>query len=147
MDLERIRAFRTILRRLERDVAVRQKRDDRTGGLSVVQCHTVISIGELGSTTVSQMAERMGVDKSTLSRTLDGLVDKNLVQRLPDPRDRRFSVIRLTPPGQSVCEALNRVNDAFIKRVFERIPGQEHQSIMTALKRFVEAMEKENGER
>ena len=144
MQLEKIRQFRTTLRKLERDVAIRQKRDDRTGGLSVVQCHTVINLGEIGETTIGQMAKRMGVDKSTLSRTMDRLVAKKLVDRIPLPTDRRYLLVKLTEIGRQVCDQLNRVNNDYIKRVFSRIPESDHPQVMKYFSVFVTAMRDEN---
>ena len=144
MKIEKIRQFRTILRKFERDVAIRQKRDDRTGGLSVVQCHTVINLGELGQATIKQMAEQMGVDKSTLSRTMDGLVAKKLVDRIIHPSDRRSLLVNLTENGRQVCEKLNRVNDHYLARVFDRIPVADQPDIVKYLDLFVSAMCEEN---
>ncbi len=140
MHFEKIQLFRKVLRTFERDVVIRQKRDDRTGGLSVVQCHTVINLGDAGTATIGQMAERMGVDKSTLSRTMDGLVEKKLVTRTPHPEDRRSLLVSLTLKGQQICDQLNRVNNDYIKRVFSRIPETEHEAVIRYFQLFVSAM-------
>lgn len=145
MELKTIQQFRTTLRKFERDVAIGQQRDERTGGLSVVQTHTVINLGELGETTIGQMAGHMAVDKSTLSRTIDGLVRKELVSRNPDPDDRRFQRISLTKKGQKECEQLNRVNNDFIDRVFSKIPKSEHEAVIKYFKIFVSAMREQTG--
>ncbi len=140
MKLESIQQFRTTLRKFERDVAIGQQRDKRTGGLSVVQTHTVINLGELQETTIGQMATHMGVDKSTLSRTIDGLVKKELVFRKPNPDDRRYQKIGLTEKGQDVCEQLNHVNNDFIRELFSKIPESEHEAVMKYFNIFVKAM-------
>ncbi len=145
MQLDKIQLFRKILRKFERDVVVRQKRDDRTGGLSVVQCHTVIDLGDAGQATISQMADRMGVDKSTLSRTMDGLVEKKLAARTPNPDDRRSLLVSLTPEGKQICNRLNRVNNDYIKQVFSRIPGTEHEAVVHYFQLFVSAMTEDHG--
>ncbi len=145
MRLESIQKFRATLRKFERDVAIGQKRDERTGGLSVVQTHTIINLGELGETTIGQMANHMGVDKSTLSRTVDGLVNKELVSREPDPSDRRYLQIKLTKQGREVCDRLNRVNNDYIKKVFSRIPESEHENVMKYFNLFVSALRETTG--
>jgi DNA-binding MarR family transcriptional regulator len=145
MELESIQQFRTTLRKFERDVAVGQKNDDRTGGLSVVQSHTVINLGELGETTIGQMADQMAVDKSTLSRTIENLVKKDLVSRAPDPADRRYLRISLTKKGCEVCKELNRVNNDYIRQVFSRISELDHESVMTYFNMFVNAMREKTG--
>ncbi len=140
MQPNKIQQFRTSLRRFERDVAIGQKKDSRTGGLTVVQCHTVINLGSLGETTIGQMAQQMCVDKSTLSRTVDGLVKLDLINRNPHPDDRRYFLISLTQKGEEACEKLNQVNDEYLKRVFSRIPEKEHANVMKYFNMFVNAL-------
>ncbi len=140
MQLDQIRQFRTLLRKFERDVAIGQKKDSRTDGLSVVQCHTIINLGELKETTLSRMAEQMCVDKSTLSRTVDALVKKGLMERLPDDRDRRYLIIKLTRGGQQACDRLNQVNNDYIDQVFSRIPKHDHADVIKYFNIFVKAL-------
>lgn len=147
MHYKKIQEFRTVLREFERDVAIRQKRDGRTGGLSVVQCHTIINLGEFKETTIGHMADKMGVDKSTLSRTIDGLVAKNLVVRIPHPNDRRYLIVKLSSEGKKVCDQLNTVNNQYIKDVFGRIPETEHETVLKYFNIFVSAMREENLDR
>lgn len=56
-----------------------------------------------------EIANRMGIEKPTLTRMLDMLEAEKLVERLPDPGDRRAKLIRLTPEGQKTLEAASQV--------------------------------------
>jgi MarR family transcriptional regulator for hemolysin len=56
-----------------------------------------------------EIANRMGIEKPTLTRMLDMLEADKLVERLPDPSDRRAKLIRLTPEGQKTLEAASQV--------------------------------------
>ena len=47
------------------------------------------------------------VTSGTMTNRVDRLVDRGLVERLPDPRDRRGVIVRLTPAG------VRQVDDAF----------------------------------
>ncbi|RFC62133.1 MarR family transcriptional regulator [Fulvimarina endophytica] len=48
------------------------------------------------------LAERMGVEPMTLSAYLDRLETRNLVQRSPDPKDRRAKVIHTTDKAAQI---------------------------------------------
>ncbi|MCW2393964.1 MULTISPECIES: MarR family winged helix-turn-helix transcriptional regulator [unclassified Sphingobium] len=50
-------------------------------------------------TTQIQIAKRVGIEGPTLTRTLDLLEAEGLVERLPDPSDRRNKLMRLTAEG------------------------------------------------
>ncbi len=55
--------------------------------------------------TQNQLAALVGRDKTRLIGTLDGLQARRLVERNPDPGDRRNRVVSLTPAGSDRVEA------------------------------------------
>jgi DNA-binding MarR family transcriptional regulator len=56
--------------------------------------------------TQKQIAERSHKNKVSVVKLIDGLERRGLVNRLPDPGDRRSNRIFLTPKGKSVQEEL-----------------------------------------
>ncbi len=110
--------------------------------VSLAQCHTILELGEQGRPTIGQLAKSMGLDKSTLSRTIDSLVKKGLVDRVPNPSDRRYTLINLTKGGESTCKQINSTNDAYFERIFKAIPKGEHDKIIQSFELLVEAMNK-----
>lgn len=56
--------------------------------------------------TISELSQRMGLDPSTLVRSIDALERKGLVQRGQDPQDRRRNPIHITPEGQNLLAAV-----------------------------------------
>jgi MarR family transcriptional regulator for hemolysin len=56
-----------------------------------------------------EIANRMGIEKPTLTRMLDMLEADKLVERMPDPSDRRAKLIRLTPEGETTLAAASQV--------------------------------------
>jgi len=61
------------------------------------------------------LAERLGVSPPTASRAVDALVEHGLLERAPDPADRRAVRISLTEQGRSkVDERKARALDAFL---------------------------------
>lgn len=59
-----------------------------------------------------EIANRMGIEKPTLTRMLDMLEAEALVERLPDPWDRRAKLIRLTAKGKETLQAASAVASA-----------------------------------
>jgi DNA-binding MarR family transcriptional regulator len=51
-----------------------------------------------------QAASRLGVDRTTMVELLDELEKKGLVQRRPDPADRRRKLVYLTGEGESAVK-------------------------------------------
>jgi MarR family transcriptional regulator for hemolysin len=55
------------------------------------------------------IAKRIGIEGPTLTRMLDLLEADGLVERLPDPSDRRANRIKLTPKGGEALAEINAV--------------------------------------
>lgn len=49
----------------------------------------------------TQIAEAYGVSKATITGLIDGLERDAMVERLPDPSDRRATLVRLAPAGNA----------------------------------------------
>ncbi len=62
-----------------------------------------------GWLTNGQLAERLGMSTGGVTPALDRLATLGLLERSPNPADRRSSIISITPKGQ---ELLSRSNEA-----------------------------------
>jgi len=81
---------------------VYQFRDrDRIGyhGLTITQCYVLEILVRGGSLTLNELAAAMCLDKSTLSRVVDGLERKHAVKRTSNPADGRSTLIEATHSG------------------------------------------------
>ncbi len=137
MDIRKIRDFRKTLREFERLTNI-QLRNCCTG-VSFAQCHVLLEIEEKGQTTTGELAQNLNLDKSTLSRTIDGLVNIGQAKRLPHPSDRRYILIALTEQGKATCDAINRASDDYYNRVLERIPEEELETVIENFSQLVQA--------
>ena len=53
------------------------------------------------------MAQRLGIDRTVMTYLLDDLEGAGLVERQPDPADRRSRRVAATPHGREVLEDLD----------------------------------------
>ena len=146
-----IRFFRKQLRIFERLTAQQLKEESCCQGVTLAQCHTILEIEELGRATSVTLSKRLGLDKSTLSRTIDGLVNIGLVERVPHPTDRRFNLLLLTIRGQEVADRINQSNDMFFQQVFKGIVIKKHdeviknfEELISAMRGYQESLDKDN---
>ena len=68
-------------------------------GLSLPQCHVLLELEARGTTSLVDLAERLELDKSTVSRTVEGLVELGIVVRTTNAEDRRYVALDLTTLG------------------------------------------------
>jgi len=78
-------------------------------GLTIGQFGVLASLfgaGAAGAAGVSMgpLAERLGVDPTTLKRTLGPMLESGLAAAAADPEDRRVRLIRLTEAGRARLE-------------------------------------------
>jgi DNA-binding MarR family transcriptional regulator len=116
---------------------------DREGicchGLSVSQCYTLDTLHEQGPLTMSQLAGRLFLDTSTMTRVVDQLVRDKLATRITDAGDRRVCRVRTSAKGRSL---LSKIRAELIKEhecVLQEIPAENREAVITAMSRLLAA--------
>jgi len=66
----------------------------QVAALATIECH--------GPLAPSEVAERERIRRPTATRVLARLVEAGLVERIPDPADRRAKLVRATARGSEV---------------------------------------------
>ncbi|GAA0246268.1 hypothetical protein GCM10009527_048700 [Actinomadura nitritigenes] len=67
------------------------------------------TLEEYGPASQADLGRRAAIDRSDVVAALNQMADKKLVERAPDPADRRRNIITLTPAGRSHLRELDRV--------------------------------------
>jgi DNA-binding MarR family transcriptional regulator len=92
------KAYKKVTREFEQEF--------RSSNLTLAQFALLVNIGRREPATGSEIAHRMGSDLSTISRTIELVVDRGLVSQ-ERGQDRRVRVYRLTEQGhQALAEAI-----------------------------------------
>jgi DNA-binding MarR family transcriptional regulator len=98
-----------------------------------------VALSQLGSGPAESqlsLATAMGYDKTRLIRLLDGLVEAGLVERVPDPADRRARIVRLTPAGETRLRAVRADVRAMEEDLLAELPAAECRALLSALPRL-----------
>lgn len=124
---------------------VRVSRDDRLmervaneAGVRV-PTHLMLAltrIGDFQPVRLSDLADQMGIGRTTLSRQVADLVTAGLVDRTPDPEDARAATLELTALGE---ETLRKIWDAWghlIAEITDDWPAAEREALPVLLRRL-----------
>jgi DNA-binding MarR family transcriptional regulator len=84
-----------------------------------------------------QAAGQLGVDRTTMVDLVDGLERKNLVERRPDPADRRRNIVQLTADGQHALRDGGRAAQAAERRFLAALDPAEATQLRATLQRLV----------
>lgn len=125
--------LRELVRVLVRRLGILEKSDFSCCGISLAQCHAVVEIGRRGKINLNDLAELLGVDKSTMSRTINNLVESGLAARDLDGGDRRYVVIQLTEAGERFYENTETGMEKYFQAVLRRIPEEKRGQILESL--------------
>jgi DNA-binding MarR family transcriptional regulator len=85
---------------------------------------------------LSDLAAKVGLDASTVSRQIKQLEDKGIVERTSDPADGRASLVRLTHDGHGTMQAAFRRRFDRIKSVLEPWSTQDKHLLQSLLTRL-----------
>ena len=72
--------------------------------LTLPQLHGLMMLNEQGAISQKELVQRTKMPKSTLSQSLDGLVERGLIRREINPENRREVVLTIDTSGQRLIE-------------------------------------------
>lgn len=132
--------LRELLRMLVRNLGILEKSDASCCGITIAQCHAIVEIGRAEKISLIELAELLGLDKSTMSRTINNLVEADLVTRDIDSENRRYITIQLTDNG---TEVFNNIEDSmygYYSSIFSSIPEDKRDQILESLQILVQSV-------
>ncbi|MDZ7724879.1 MAG: MarR family winged helix-turn-helix transcriptional regulator [candidate division KSB1 bacterium] len=142
MNTFELQLLRRYIRILERHVDQQLKNHKGCCGVSLAQCHALVELDVHDKCTVTALAERLNLDKSTASRTVENLVQRDLVTRFSDPNDRRFYKIALSENGKSFVDSINFFCNEMYETVCCGMMPDEQQTVLEGLRLLTEAIQK-----
>jgi DNA-binding MarR family transcriptional regulator len=138
-----IEAFRRDLRALEREIVRQMQAETACCGVTLAQCHVLLQLGQTGSLSLRDLVEGLGLDKSTLSRTVDGLVKAGLVLRVVDAADRRAIRLTCTRAGSSKVASIDEACNRKYAALLSRASAVGRRQIVDTVRFLAEAMREE----
>jgi len=98
---------------------------------------TLLSIlNNSGAQRPSVLSERMVTGASNISKITARLEEAGLVQRMPDPKDSRASLIDLTDAGVRAGQALRRSGNTLVDLLLQDWSPRDRADLVRLLSRF-----------
>lgn len=121
--------------RLRRAARIAAKRFDdalRPAGLRNTQFTLLAALQDLGATSIGALASELATDSTTLTRNLDVLLRRGLVEDIP-MEDGRIRAVRLTAEGQAVFEKALPLWRGMQAELLEVLAGERWPQMMSEL--------------
>jgi DNA-binding MarR family transcriptional regulator len=128
------------LSRLIRQLSRLSGGPDEGPPLTATQRLALFELVDQGPLRLNDLALRMGTSAPTASRAVDALDELGLVDRKPDPDDRRALQLDLTPEGRrSVEERKARVLEA-VRPAVGQLPAADRELLAALLARLADEL-------
>ena len=91
------------------------------------------ALDQFGPSSQADLGRYTGIDRSDVVATLNDLVATGLIQRQPDPVDRRRNVVTITKRGAGTLERLDAVLDDVQDSVLAPLTPNERKTLVRLL--------------
>lgn len=106
--------------------------------ISVAQWVVLRTLYDKRDVTLNEAAEEVGVDKSSLSRMVERLVQKGLVIRA-EGSNRRSVSLTLTPEAMKLVPQLARLADENDEQFFRSLSARQRKEFLSTIKQLLDA--------
>ena len=106
--------------------------------LNLTQASLLVFLHEFGPERQSQLATRLGIGRAAAGSLIDQLEKRGLLERLPDPADRRAWHVTLTTPGEALVEPVRAIDRDVRSALREDISPAERRQLARLLLRLQE---------
>ena len=111
-----------------------EMRSRRPSDLSVPQFRALGFVRRHPGTSLSDVAEHLGLTLSSMSTLIDNLVTRDLIDRAVNPDNRRRATLTLTPLGRSTLEATYAHTQARLIEVLSPLSADDRAVIVQAMR-------------
>lgn len=136
-----LKQFKELITKLYRCCQERLQYQSDRFELPDAELRCLLLFGDERYLTAKGIAYKMNLVKSRVSRIIDGLIRKKLIQRIKDPNDSRVSLLSLTPPGQKKLEEINAFLENVHLQVLSQIAPDQRKTVLTNLEILKASME------
>jgi MarR family transcriptional regulator, 2-MHQ and catechol-resistance regulon repressor len=110
-------------------------------GVSVSQCYVLEGLHRFGPQTMNELAGRMYLSVSTLTRVVDQIVAKGYATRKEDERDRRVRRVQLTGKGKGVYQKAWTGIFGSEKTILSSFPTDRRERVVDLLRKLNQAVD------
>ena len=110
--------------------------------VSIVEFRTMRTLDEFNQLTVNQLAEKMSLTASRITRIIDGLVSKEIVNRQSSTTDRRVYDLSLTEKGKNQIIKMKEDYAKIHREILSIIPDEYYDTMVEGITKLNDAVER-----
>jgi MarR family transcriptional regulator for hemolysin len=107
-------------------------------GLTSSQWKVILALNFFDGISQKELAGKIYIDGSTLVPVIDKMEEGGLVERKPDPNDRRNNMMFLTKKSESVVDSIINILFQLRKEFYKGIAQKEQEKVRTILRKIID---------
>ena len=109
-------------------------------GLTNSQVHALIELEKDRALSVIELAERLHLEKSSVSRLIDALQAQQLIKAASDAGDARRKLVSLTSAGERKLVEVHAEADGRVERALSELTPREQELIARGIDLYARAL-------
>lgn len=138
-EVEPHKRLRELVRQLERKTGALNDSQMSCCNITMAQCHALTEIGRAQRISLVELSEIIGLENSTISRTVNHLVNAEMVNREVDSANRRYITISLTEDGQQIFDGIETCMNLYYKQILRKIPEEKQTEVLESIQLLLDA--------
>jgi DNA-binding MarR family transcriptional regulator len=136
-----LQQFQDLITRLFQCCQERMQYQSEKFDLPDAELRCLLLFGNERYLTSTGIAQKMNLVKSRISKIVDGLLKKDLIQRIKDPEDSRISLLSLTPGGQKKLDEIKSFLEQTHHQVLRQMAPEQRKTLLINLDLLKASME------
>lgn len=128
-----VQQFQDLMAKLYQCCQERIKYQSERFNLPDAELRCLLLFGDERYLTAKGVAKKMNVVKSRVTKIINGLVKRNLVQRLRDPEDSRIILLSLTTHGLRKLSEINQFLKFVHNEALQQMEPEQRKTMLTNL--------------
>lgn len=95
--------------------------------------------------TSSQIAEAMGVGRSSITALVNRLVEREMVKRERNKQDRRIVYLKLTDEGEYAVKETEAAIHRYLKKKLAHFPMEDIEGFLLSIEKLATLMDDDKG--
>jgi DNA-binding MarR family transcriptional regulator len=106
-------------------------------GITPGQARAINVLMRHGVMRLNELSEHLRIAPRSTTEVVDGLQERGLVERQPDPGDRRATLVTLTTDGRTTAESIRKARVAEGERFFAALSVEDRAELGRILGRLL----------
>jgi DNA-binding MarR family transcriptional regulator len=110
-----------------------QMRSRGSAELSVPQFRTLAFVNRNKGSSLSEVADHMGLTSPSASALVDGLIERGMMTREENPDDRRRVRLTITSRGQAILKTSTRGTLTYLAKKLSSVSSDDREAIVKTM--------------